>query len=169
MNRLVANLCVFLLLSIAGCQHNPFMTDGSAKVTGGLVGYAEHLATLAPDERDETLAEARSEWQHRQTPMTRARLGLARSQWGHDGYAPEAAREDLNAALSDESATWSATERAFLNLRLHQLKRQVTQRRERRDLVGDKRRLQRSLENAKRKLEAISEIEEDLGNTGSNE
>lgn len=169
MTRLVASLLMLVAFGMAGCQHNPFTAGGLPADSGGLAGYAERLASLDPAERGQALAQARDAWERRETPTTRARLGLARGQWGHDGHDPTAAREDLNAALSDPDASWPAAERAFLHLRIRQLKRHTAERRDQNQLVSENRRLQRKLEDAERKLRAISEIEEDLGNTGNSQ
>lgn len=155
-------------LTLVGCQHNPFAAQPGSTDPTGLIGYAGQLVAQDPDARSRTLAQAHKAYQAQASPRAGARLGLALGQPGYDGYDPGAARKRLDAARSDKAADWSERERAFLALRRSQIQRHATGRRERRRLASENRQLTQKLEEAKRKLRAISEIEQDIGPRGSN-
>lgn len=127
-----------------------------------LVAYAAELARLGSAERRAALDEAQARWEKTEDPRDRARVGLTRGQWGHDGYDPMTAAEDLEAALAAESADWEEAERAFLELRAAQLSYLSVR-------EGEIKRARQELDEAQRKLRAITDIERTLGRDNDEE
>lgn len=154
-----------LLLALGGCHTYRAMPppESSPEPPASLAEYAARLATLDAAGRSQALIAAEADWQAEKNPEARARLGLARAQWGHPEHDPKAAAEDLAAALSAESADWPAYDRAFLSLRIRQLERDLDRRRTHEQLARENERLRQALDEAERKLRALSEIEEQIG------
>lgn len=128
-----------------------------------LLLYASSLTRLDAAERGEAMVEAQHRWRLTQNPRDRARLGLARGQWGHDGYDPAAAAEDIAAALAGQTANWSDDERRFLELRQAQLTYLAQREDELARARQERAQLRRALDDAQRKLQAITDIERSLG------
>lgn len=163
----VTELSILLLLVLTGCQHLPSITSNENARGLALVLYAQQFAELTKNEREHQLNRTREAYQRHRTALTHACLGLALGQPHYPGYNADAARTHLQAALTDPTAHWSAGERAFLSLRLDQIQRRQTQHTETqqalRALTLEKQQLQNQIEEAKRKLQAITEIEQDIG------
>lgn len=168
----VAGLWLVLALMLAGCAHWPLPSIGQETYRDGLIAYAEKLATLDADALSHQLPMAQKAYVRQKSPITAARLGLALGQPDYPGYDPEAARQYLKAAMTDQAADWSAHERAFLSLRVHQIRQwtatRSAMRQNRRELARENQRLRRKLQGAKRKLHAITEIEQDIGHRRHN-
>lgn len=179
---IVATWLAFVLSGLAGCQHLPVGFNLEPPHQADLVAYADRLAQqAAADERTQALEQARQAFEQSATPMTHARLGLALGQPGFKGYAPNAARQHLKTALSAKTANWTPIERAFLSLRLQQIQSHANQRAQwqsrlhaaqhkQEKLAREARHLRQRLENishrlqaALQKLQAITEIEQNLG------
>ena len=153
--------------ALAGCASLQQMqlNGGDAEV----IGYAARLIDLEPEERRQAVAEARQRWERTGDPRDRARLGLARGQWGHEGYAPTAAVPDIRHALAADGVRWNETERRFLNLRAAELAYLAEREGDMARLRQERTELETSLQEARRKLRAITDIERSLGEKESEE
>lgn len=148
---------------LAGCSAF-YLPGGPEKARElQLLAYASSLTQMAAAGRQQALADAQRHWRLTQNPRDLARVGLARGQWGHDGYDPAAAAEDLEQALAGRSANWNANERRFLALCAAELAYLAERETELAQTRNDKTRLQRALDEARRKLQAITDIERSLG------
>lgn len=152
-------------LLLAGCSLLPLPGAPDRAETGdpGPLAYAASLTRLDAAGRDEALTRAQHRWRLTQNPRDRARLGLARGQWGHDGYDPAAAAEDLEQALAARAANWRDDERRFLALRAAELAYLAAREAELTETQKDSKRLRQALDDAQRKLQAITDIERSLG------
>jgi hypothetical protein len=150
-----------LLLAGCGTFHLPGAPDEPRNLE--LLAYASSLAQTDAAGRQQALAEAQHRWRLTQNPRELARLGLARGQWGHDGYDPGAAAENLEQALAARSANWSTDERHLLALRSAELAYIAERENALAHARQDHKRLQQALDDARRKLQAITDIERSLG------
>lgn len=178
---LVAAGLTFVLTNLAGCQHLPFGFQFEHGHSPTLAAYANQLAEQDASERAQKLEQAYQAFEQNATPVTHARLGLALGQPGYAGHDPDAARKHLKTALSAETANWTNTEGALLSLRLQQIARLANQRTEwqsrlqtsqnkARELAHKNQNLREGLQTTRNKLkaaldklEAITQIEQDLG------
>lgn len=153
--------------ALSGCAalQQMHLNGGEAEI----IGYAAWLVDLDPEERRQALAEARQRWERTGDPRDRARLGLARGQWGHEGYAPTAAVADIRHALAADGARWTETERRFLSLRAAELAYLAEREGDMARLRRERAELEASLQEASRKLRAITDIERSLGEKESEE
>lgn len=127
-------------------------------------GYALQLARFDAEARAHALEAALADWHKNNSPHARAKLGLARAQWGYDGYDPEAALAALRAALDSKAAAgWPESDQAYLQQRIAQLEYQMAEQAEEAVLAAENQRLQQALQEAEDKLRAITEIEKTLG------
>lgn len=154
-------LLIAALAAVAGCStlHLP----GLYNAENNLIEYARSLNGMNAEEREAALHEALQRWEQTRKPRDRARAGLARGQWGHDGYDPTAAAEDLRSALAADSAYWRRTEHSFLELRAAQLTHLAEREGELNSAREANAQLQQALDEARRKLQAITDIERTLG------
>lgn len=153
-------LILSLVMGITACGTLQLPADRTVETN--LVAYAAELARLDSTGRRDALEEALARWEETEDPRAQARVGLARGQWGHDGYDPMAAAENLKAALAAESAAWEELERAFLELRAAQLSYLSVR-------EGEVKRTRQELDEARRKLRAITDIERTLGRDNDEE
>ena len=128
-----------------------------------LVAYAEQLAAADADRRQTALAEARKQWQDQPDPMATARLGLAEGQWGHPDADAAAAADHIEQALNDPEADWTPSVRGFLSVRAATLRHIASLEQAQREARGERDELARALNEARDKLDAITNIERNLG------
>lgn len=146
------------LAGCAGLQHLGLNGGGNE-----IIGYAARLVDLEPQERRQALAEAKRRWERTGAPRDRARLGLARGQWGHTGYDPSAAVTDIRHALAANRVKWNESERRFLNLRAAELAYLAEREGDLDRMRQERAEVEASLREARRKLRAITDIERSLG------
>ena len=153
-------LCALL---ISGCQMLPVRVVGaSGATTHELISYASELARAEPDALSRYLDTAQRQWKADPGPLTRARLGLVRGQWGYSGFSPRVAADELQAALKANPAPWDDNGRAFLTQRMLLLRYFVSSEGRSRSSATRIKQLEQELADTREKLQAISEIEENL-------
>ncbi len=139
---------IILVATLAGCAAlQPQSTDPAPP---DLVAYAEQLTAANADRREAALNAAREQWREQPGPVSIARLGLAEGQWGHPG---------VNAPAAD----WAPSVRGFLSVRAATLRHIASLEQAQRDALGERNELAEALDEARRKLDAITNIERDLG------
>lgn len=152
---------IILVATLAGCAAlQPPSTDPAPP---DLVAYAEQLAAANTDRREAALNAAREQWREQPGPVSIARLGLAEGQWGHPGADAAAAADHIEQALNDPAADWAPSVRGFLSVRAATLRHIASLEQAQHDARGERDELAEALDEARRKLDAITNIERDLG------
>ncbi len=154
-------LAIMLATTLTGCAAlQPRTTDSAPP---DLVTYAEQLAAANTDRREAALKSAREQWREQPGPVSVARLGLALGQWGHPGADAAAAADHIERALNDPAANWAPSVRGFLSVRAATLRHIAALERAQNEAQADREELAQALHEARRKLDAITNIERDLG------
>lgn len=148
------------LLFFSGCATLPL--PGGQPEDGDLIAYAASLTRMEAEQRQQALTAAQRQWRLTGDSRDRARLGLAYGQWGHDGHDPAAAARNLHGALAAVPADWRQGERGFLETRAAQLAYLAGRESELADAQRETARLRQALDDAERKLRAITAIERNL-------
>lgn len=155
---LLAALAV--LLSVSACQSLAIKIPGAPS---SITGYAAQLTEMDPSQLRSELEDAQSAWEQNNTAANQARLGLVRGMWGYAGFNPERAADELRQALLQSTTYWQTNQRAFLNFQAAQLE-SIAQRENALGVVyRQKAQVENDLKEAREKLQAISNIERDLG------
>lgn len=154
-------LVAIAALALAGCAAMLPRTEKTSPPD--LLVYAEQLAAAAPERRQTAMETAREQWQARPGPVSAARLGLAKGQWGHPGADAAAAADLIEQALNDPAAEWAPSVRGFLSVRAATLRHIASLEQAQRDARAERDELAEALDEARRKLDAITNIERDLG------
>lgn len=169
---LTATIVVILVTTLqSGCARllpAPAIESNEVPVTR-LLFYSRALSMASPSGRLAMLASAKDTYAEDPAPEAAARLALAYGHPGYKGYAPENCRRYTQKALADENEYWGPAAIAFLHqfsalcADNDQVRDRLDETREKQqDVAQQLSQLQQALAQAKRKLQALTQIETKL-------
>lgn len=148
------------LLMTGGCQA---LRGYSFNRWPEMQDYAQRLSEMDRQQLETAFTRIHDEWERHPSADNWARLGLIRGQPGYPDYKPASAVENLRTALQIGSSAWDDATRAYLKQRLDQMQALATLESRLDALEQENEQLRALLTEARDKLQALTDIERDLG------